>query len=358
MTALNLKWSVESAIKRGLAYVEAVQDISGEIPVFTSFDRAMAVEGKRDPSIFPTAIAAQVLAGVSGAEDICQGALDFLERERLPGGIWRHWPKANPLAAKLPPDLDDTCCASQALTQAGRLAGATAELVLANRASSGRLFTWIIPRFRLPPPSLWGQFMRQALGPHLLWAFFRSTSAKPTDIDAVVNANALFYLRDFPGSTAIVEWFDDILRDGHERQCDKWYDNPHVVRYFLARALAVCPRTVTTDRAIARLAERLDADPIATPFDLALQIGCSQMLGLSVPDSCIELLVSGQQAGGGWPAAMLYHGGRRRLPNGGFAPPHPDTPHWGSAALSTVFALAALSGWQNPVGTDITDPGQ
>jgi hypothetical protein len=63
----------------------------------------------------------------------------------------------------------------------------------------------------------------------------------------------------------------------------------------------------------------------------------------AVPPRLVEQLLDSQLPSGGWPAGAVYHGGRRRLRGGGFAPPHPDTPNWGSEALSAAFAVEALS---------------
>jgi hypothetical protein len=63
-------------------------------------------------------------------------------------------------------------------------------------------------------------------------------------------------------------------------------------------------------------------------------------------ETAIASLLAAQLADGGWPRAALYHGGRERRPDGSFAPRHPDTPHWGSEALTACFCLEALSRWR------------
>jgi hypothetical protein len=64
----------------------------------------------------------------------------------------------------------------------------------------------------------------------------------------------------------------------------------------------------------------------------------------------IAALLRAQQEDGSWRRGALYHGGRARLRTGGFAAPHPDTPRWGSEAISTAFAVEALSRWRDRAG--------
>ena len=65
--------------------------------------------------------------------------------------------------------------------------------------------------------------------------------------------------------------------------------------------------------------------------------------GHAAPPRLLGLLLDAQRPDGAWPRAALYHGGRRRRRDGSFEAPHPDTPHWGSEALTTAFALEALA---------------
>jgi hypothetical protein len=64
----------------------------------------------------------------------------------------------------------------------------------------------------------------------------------------------------------------------------------------------------------------------------------------------IAALLAAQRPDGSWRRAALYHGGRNRLRGGGFAEPHPDTPRWGSEAVTTAFAVEALARWRARAG--------
>lgn len=298
----------KEALERGVAYLRRAQLPSGELPVLAS-DRP-------DPSVFPTAVMAHSLSFVAEARDVRDRALDFLAAEMQPGGLWKHWPRAHSQHAFLLPDVDDTACASAVLTRAGRNIPDNRDTLLRNRTRKGLFRTWLL-RYRHPLA---------------MYAFFTATSAKPFDVDAVVNANALFYLGPVP---AVVEWLVGVLRDGRERQCDKWYDNPFVVWYFFARVLAP-----VSPEASALLVRKLAAVNPATALEHALAACALRETG-RVPD--VRELTRMQLPSGAWPASPVYHGGRARRRDGTFASPHPDTPYWGSEAWTTAFAVEALA---------------
>jgi hypothetical protein len=166
--------------------------------------------------------------------------------------------------------------------------------------------------------------------------FFRKTSAAPGDVDAVVNANVLFRLGAFEGREKVVEFLLDVLRDGREESCDKWYENRFAIWYFVSRALGADP--AAADLILGRLGTAGPAGAMESALALCTALNCG-----AAPDAgAIEALLAGQSEDGSWPRASLYHGGRARLAEGGFAPRHPDTPHWGSEALTTAFCLEAL----------------
>jgi hypothetical protein len=331
------KAAVEVAISRALAFLEAAQLPSGEFPVYASTDPAMEKDRTLDPSVFPTALAAHALSFCAGAAPLTARSYDFLLAEMGKGGLWRHWTREHPQAGSLPPDLDDTSCASRVLCQAGRAAPDNRALLLSNRDSQGRFLTWVIPRLRWS--NAWPA-LRQFRHLPTLAMFFRLTSAKPDDVDACVNASTLLYLERFPGEEEVIAWLLDVLREGRERQCDKWYDNPFVVRYFLSRALAG-----RTGEAGPLILARTAADVPASSLDHAL--AAAALLDWNgAADPHVEALLAAQSPDGSWRRAALYHGGRARLRSGGFAEPHPDTPHWGSEALSTALAVEALSRWR------------
>jgi hypothetical protein len=336
-----VKVEVEEAIGRAIAYLERAQLPSGELPVYATTDPTLALRAELDPSIFPTALAAHCLSFCPEAAPIAARAHQFLLGEMSANGLWRHWTRDHPHFASLPPDLDDTSCASAALTRAGHTVPDNRALLLANRDRRGRFLTWIVPR-----PAWTGLRHLRVVLPQLrhlptLAMFFRLTSAKPRDVDACVNASTIHYLGRFPGDEAVIEFLLDVLRQGRERQCDKWYENPFVVRYFLSRALAG-----KAPEAGPLIADRTAAEAPASSLEHALA-ACTLLDWGKDASSHIEALLAEQAPDGSWLRAALYHGGRTRLRSGGFAQPHPDTPRWGSEAITTAFAVEALARWRS-----------
>jgi hypothetical protein len=311
MSSPNL---VECAVVRATAFLERAQLSTGELPVLAS--------GNPDPSVFPTALAAHALSFAPAAERVRGRALDFLAREMDPRGLWRHWPAAHPHAHELPPDLDDTSCASAALAEAGRAFPDNRRLLLTNRNGRGLFRTW-----KLTP--------RELRHPLVLFFFFRKTSAKPFDVDAVVNANVLHYLGSIPETRAVVDHLLRVLREGRERQCDKWYDNPYAVWYFFARALHRA-----APEAGELIAGKIAAATPSNALEHALAACSLRYFGRG---GAVDPILDAQLDSGAWPAAPLYHGGRARRRDGTFGEPHPDTPYWGSEALTTAFCIEALA---------------
>src|SRR4051812_14530935 len=130
---MSLESRVRSAIKRGIAFLERTQLSSGELRICTCRDAAMAGAAAPDPSVFPTAVAAHSLSFAPGAAAVRERALDFLLAEADRHGLWRHWTREHPCHRQLPPDLDDTACASAALSRSGRAFPENRDLLFANR---------------------------------------------------------------------------------------------------------------------------------------------------------------------------------------------------------------------------------
>lgn len=330
-----------SATAKGLAFLERAQLPSGEFRVLTSLRKDMAGECEPDPSIFPTALVAHSLSFARDAEPMRGRALAFLLAQRDRHGLWRHWTRDHPFFRQLPPDMDDTSCASAALAAAGSSEGADPALLLANRDARGLFLTWITPRRRWTGRAHMRVTLPQLRHLVTLWFFFKKTSAAPGDVDAGVNANSLHYLGDFPGHERVVAMLVDILRRKGEADADKWYDNPFVLWYFFARALG--PRSAEGRNL---LLDRLAAATPASALENALSIAARLYCGAVPPADLVEALLADQAADGSWRRAPVYFGGRERNRDGTLAPAHPDTPNWGSEELTTGFCVEALSRWQ------------
>lgn len=326
------------AVERGLAFLASSQLGDGAFNVFASTDPTLATGCTPDPSVFPTALIAHSLSFSEGAGAIRERAFGFLLAEMDRNGLWRHWTRDHPHSSELPPDLDDTSCASAVLEQAGRQFRANRPLLLANRNKRGLFHTWVAPRPRWTGMAHMKIVLAQLRHAPTLAMFFRKTSAAPGDVDAVVNANTLHYLGRRAETENVVAWLLDILAEGREESCDKWYDSRLAVWYFMSRALSS-----SAPEAGAPIARHILASSPSTALELALAICGLNYWRQPVPELFVERLLEAQRSDGAWPRGPLYHGGRERKPDGSFAQPHPDTPRWGSEELTTAFCIEALS---------------
>jgi hypothetical protein len=307
---------IRRAIERGVAYLESAQLPSGEIPIETSSTPEMNGECVHEPAVFPAALAARALSITPSAECIQSRALDFLLREMDPDGLWCYPPSGAPGHYGTPPDLDDTSVASAALAAAGRGFPNNRPLLLANRERSGLFRTWVV-RWRHP--------LR-------IVRFFRRAMADVRDVDAVVNANIVIYLGVCDETRPAIAHMLAVLRANREMMCDKWYASRFAIWYFFSHALhAIAPE------AGEMIVPRIEAATPLNALELALATS-ALLLWNRVPD--VQPLIDAQLPSGAWPRVSFYHAGLKRISPNESQP----TPPWrGSEALTTVFAVEALS---------------
>lgn len=306
---------IRRAIEKGVAFLESTQLPSGEIPIEISLTPEMTEDCSRQPCVFPTALAARALSLAPSAARVQARALDFLQREMSGDGLWRH--PSSELAEHFdtPLDLDDTSIASAALATAGRPVPNNQPILLAHRERSGLFRTWIVRWWR-DPFRMWRFF------------FYRHTG-EVHDVDAVVNANVVIYLGDREETRPAIEHMLAVLRSHREMQSTIWYGSRFIVWYFFSLAL----REIVPE-AGEMIMPRVEAATPVNALELALRAS-TLLLWNRVPD--LGPLIEAQLPSGAWPRAGFYHMGRRRLE------PHPKPPWWGSEALTTLFAVEALS---------------
>ncbi len=302
----------------------------------------MAGEATLDPSIFPAPLVARALVAVPGTESIRALIADFLVAEMDPEGVWRFPAQRHPGRAEVPADVDDTALVSAVLAQEGRAAPDPTSLLLGNRNSQGLYYTWFAPRLA------WGG-MRHAKTAWHTWLahpmavslFFNATPAQRRDIDAVINANVLSFLRPSTEDAPVVDLLLDVLREGTETTCDKWYERRFLVWYCFERALA--PRRPD---ALDIIAAKLAVARPTNALDLALAITTAARCGVRPDATAVEALLDEQRANGSFPRASVFHHGRPRRRDGSFGTADPGSLHWGSAEMTTAFCLEALWAWK------------
>ena len=157
------------------------------------------------------------------------------------------------------------------------------------------------------------------------------------DIDAVVNANVLYYLGDIEETQPVIEYLLRIIAENREADCDTWYRNPFSVYYFFSRnyyagiSRLEPMRQPVIDRILAQ--SKPDGRIGETPLDTALA-ACT-LLNFNYTghalDKAIGFLISSQRETGEWERRILYYGGPKKLSG------------YGSEELTTGFCVEALS---------------
>ncbi len=305
--------AIRRAIENGVAYLESAQLPSGEIPIEISPTPEMSGDCVREPVVFPAALAARVLSITPSAARVHSRALDFLQREMEPGGLWRHPSSDKPGHYYTPLDVDDTSIASAALAAAGRQFPDNRALLLAQRERGGLFRTWIVRWWRHPL---------------MTYRFFKYV-AEPRDVDSVINANAVIYLGVCEETRPAIEYMLAVLRDKREMMSTIWYGSRFTVWYFFSQALhEIAPEAGEI------IVPRVEATAPVNALELAVAAS-TLLLWNRVPD--VGPLIKAQLPSGAWPSVGFYHMGQRR------GETQPKTPWWGSEALTTVFAVEALA---------------
>src|SRR3954447_9097668 len=328
-------------IDRGLAFLAERQRPSGEFEVLRGRDLVdVSQETERDHTPFATTLIAHSLgySDAPGARAVVASAVRFVQAQMEPGGVWRYWPRGHEHHRAIPPDLDDTACASELLRRHGVPLPDNRPLLLANRDEGGLFYTWLAPRWRPPPRSgaFWRVAARRYRAPLRARMFWKLNESDPADVDGVVNANVLFYLGHDEATEAVVGHLGQIVRDGREDSCDKWHLNPFTFHYMLARCYdaGVEALGAVRDEAVARITARANGDGSigSSVLDTALAACAlrSWRADGAVVDAAAEGLRRNQRDDGSWPVVPMYWGGPERYYG------------WGSEELTSAYCLEAL----------------
>lgn len=301
---------IESAVSRAVGFLADRQLPSGEIRTFRSTDRDLARDLVFESSPYGTTYVLYALGFVDDprAAAVAARGREFLADEMEPPGLWRYYSSWN--AKTLPPDLDDTSCAAFALRHDHDAIGLGLHLrlLLANRDTEGRFRTFL--------------------------------TDGGNNVDAVVNANVLFYLGEREETRAACAWLCDLVNREEEGRASLYGVDDLSLYYVLSRAfaqgiqgLAPCRERIVR-RVTARQAEDGSfGDPLATALAVAsllnfLPAGGRRPRKLG---PAVRSLLSEQREDGSWPRSTFYVDFA-----GGF---------YGSEELSTAFALEALGRW-------------
>lgn len=337
---------IESSIRLGLSFLSARQSASGHFPsqVTHHYQENRILE---DSAFFPTTqiIHSLLATGSPEAEPIISHGCRAIIHEMDCGGRWRFWNRdasrdGRDLHDFSPADLDDMACASAILSQCGIPYPDNKHLFLANRRRDGLFYTWVVPRVSsLLHPKVWLSLLREATLQRLL-VIWKVSEASYNDVDGVVNANVLRYLGNTSASAPVIAWIKEIIVQGREAECDKWYRDPHTFYYAVAQCVragvdgfeSIAPLACNKLLSMSRQDGCIGDNPLHTALSLCATAHLRQD-ALSSMRPSVDFLLSTQATDGGWESAPHFFGGPQKFVS------------WGSRELTTGFCLEALCGY-------------
>jgi hypothetical protein len=300
--------AIDVALRGGLDFLSRAQLASGELPVRAFAESTLEGSGKPESSIFATTFCLQTLeqlrrANVPVPHSTLVRGQQFLLREMLGPGLFAYYTRT--YVTRLPPDTDDTCCASAVLRRAHPFLmwGENVASLLRSRDTAGRFLTWIEP------------------------------FDGPNNVDPGVNANVLFYLGDRPETQAASDYVRHTVNQDDQLEHARYYPDWLVLAYLVWRAWRGGATSLL--EAVAATIRRVDAAQHTDgSFGGDVRTACAVAL-LSEPPArrdalraAVEVLLERQGRDGSWAPGPVY----RSMDE-----------FFGSEALTTALCLDALA---------------
>ncbi|MGY3052005.1 hypothetical protein ACVWYG_000192 [Pedobacter sp. UYEF25] len=331
---------LELAIDAGIDFLYEHQYPNGEFCSYLSPDDRMQEWCYPESNVFCTSVLASCLLGLREdlkVRKILESTSKFLRYQMMTGGLWNFFTKFNPLFKFTPPDVDTTVYTSALLSALSIDIPNNKLFLLANRAKSGLFFTWIVWRpgakIKFSDFKVFGRELKRPV--HSL-TFWLKHEVNRNDVDAVVNANALFYFGLNDQTAHIVDYLLDVLRSANEESSDKWYKNLIVFYYFVSRNFPKVKELAPAKPLIlSRLFTKINHNGSFGESDLEHGMALVTLLNLNFRgkelDSGIDTLLKSQSRNGYWKRSRLFYCGPSKATG------------WGSEETTTAFCLEALS---------------
>lgn len=297
----------------GLDFLDAEVHESGAWPSSVYGNLELKGESKLERVPFVAALGSFSLSEFSGprTDHIRNRTREFLLATMEYPGVWRYW-------NWLPPDLDDTSICSHVVgPNVWFMLGRTLQTVLRKRDEQGRFLTWLVKG---------------------------DDSADWDDIDSVVNANVVLWLKNHPETEGAQRWLKSLIDEAREEGSSWYYPNPMDLYAALAR-LGPAPTGVNDSL---RGLESTLAKRIMSRYDQSGRFGAAQQTAQALTaldklnawpaavdaDRAAKHLLNTQSNDGSWESGLVWQG-----------PPPPNIPSVGfaSSSLVTAYCMEALS---------------
>ena len=304
---------VRNAITRGFDFLEAEISETGAWPSAVYNNLELKDASKLEHVPFVTALGSISLGECVGfrSEDIRKRARSYLLSIMEYPGVWRYW-------NWLPPDLDDTSVCNYVVGSHGwLLLGRTLQTVFRKRDEQGRFLTWMVKG---------------------------DDSANWDDVDSVVNANVVFWLKDHPQTEGAQRWLKSLIIEEREIGASWYYPNVMDLYAALSR---LGPNPTGTNGTLRGLGPVL-ADRIMSCREQVGHFGGIQQTAQALSaldrldtwpapvdaDRAASHLLETQSSDGSWISGLVWQGP---------PPPNPPSVGFASSALITAYCMESLS---------------
>ncbi len=337
-------------VERGMAFLSRAQHPDGEFETLISTEASLE-NVIWDSSPFVTAMIIHALdACLPESKPMIERALGFLESQMEAGGVWRYYSNRNFKHSRIPPDLDDTACATFALRENNRQIPSNHWIFDEMRSENGAYRTWLIPganahdsfgaylssleqlsieRSPAIPPKFAG---------HPRFANPRDP-VNPVGNDPVVNANVYLCLEDEGEKAALTNYLTQVIASGSDSFASDFYADIASFYYALAKvAQKSGPEMVEKLSGVRpELEDRIKAISNESSLNASMIISAALILApdLEGIPAAIDHLSAAQREDGSWPRSVFYRGPKE---------------FWGSEELTTALCLEALCRFAPPVG--------
>ena len=336
----KLNERLKIAISQGVDYLYEHQLPTGEFCTYLSPDENMQEWCFLDSNVFCTAIISSCVLKVhlnEKRDKILDLAVRFLSYEMMRGGLWNFFTKVNVRFKAVPADADTTSYTSSVLEQLGIDFPNNKALLLENRDKDGLFFTWIVLRrnstLTLSNLKVIGRELKRPF--HTLYFWFKH-EVKRRDVDAVVNANTLFYIGLNEKTRVIVKFLINLIEEYKEESSDKWYKNPIVFYYFVSRNYPkIKSLEPVKEPIVSRLLKKVNDEGGFGKNDLENAMAIVTLLNFEYNGleliRAVGALLNKQTEAGNWQRSILFYTGPSKWAG------------WGSEETTTAFCLEALS---------------
>lgn len=331
---------IDQSILRGVDYLHQHQFPNGEFCVYMGFDDNLTHTIPYS-NVFPTSLICYSLLHLrhlSKVKQMLELSSLFLQFQSMRAGVWNNFTSWNPLFKTCPADVDNTSCASKVLQELGKDYPENKNIILKNRNKLGLFYTWYTLRPNLIfDKNYWLLILREYKNPIKSFMFWHKFECSRNDIDAVVNANVLFYLGLNDNTKPLINYMINIIKQNKEDDCDEWYRNPFSIYYFFSRNYKkdIIELEPLKQPIIDRILETAKENGSIGASILDTAFGVISLLNLNyyspIIEDAVAYLIKNQQDYGNWQRWVVYYGGAKKLSS------------FGSEEFTTGFCLEALA---------------